>query len=235
MGLISRVSSRTYRDRSSQTRQKKWQSAKISAYPKDPKREERRRSSTHSPKRTGTTLKPQPSSKNATSERPSSPGLSVTRSPLMDLNFHGMKLTRDKVCSMVKKWQTMIQASVDVKTTDGYQLRLFAVAFTKRQERQEKKTTYAQSHQVKLIRKQMVDFITKNVAGSDIVELIKKLLPDAIATDIQKSVEGIYPVENCHISKVKVVKRPKLDLHRLAELHGDVGSKTNAKGEKVDR
>jgi len=150
-------------------------------------------------------------------------------------NFHGMSLTRDKVCSMVKKWQTMIKADVEVKTTDGYTLRLFAVAFTKKQDRQEKKTTYAQSHQVKLIRKQMVDIIKKNVDGGDIVELIKKLLPDAIAADIQKSVEGIYPVENCHVSKVKVIKRPKLDLHRLAELHGDVGSKTNAKGEKVDR
>merc|ERR1711964_211364 len=47
------------------------------------------------------------------------------------LNFHGMKLTRDKMCSMVKKWQTMISAHVDVKTNDGYSLRLFCVAFTK--------------------------------------------------------------------------------------------------------
>ncbi|KAK2098605.1 40S ribosomal protein S3-1 [Saguinus oedipus] len=35
-------------------------------------------------------------------------------------NFHGMDVTRDKMCSMVKKWQTMIEAHVDVKTTDGY-------------------------------------------------------------------------------------------------------------------
>merc|ERR1712071_742484 len=39
------------------------------------------------------------------------------------LNFHGMELTRDKVCSMVKKWQTMIKCQVDVKTTDNYHLR----------------------------------------------------------------------------------------------------------------
>merc|ERR1719221_246738 len=29
-------------------------------------------------------------------------------------NFHGMSLTRDKMCSMVKKWQTMINGNVDV-------------------------------------------------------------------------------------------------------------------------
>lgn len=151
------------------------------------------------------------------------------------LNFHGMSLTRDKMCGMVKKWQTMISANADVKTTDNYMLRVFAVAFTKRADRQNKKTTYAQSHQVKMIRKQMVDIITKNVQGGDISELVKKLLPDAIAQDITKAADGIYPIENCHISKVKVIKKPKLDLHRLAELHGDAGVKTNSKGEKVER
>ncbi|CAM9326461.1 unnamed protein product [Lampetra planeri] len=49
-------------------------------------------------------------------------------------NFHGMDLTRDKMCSMVKKWQTMIEAHVDVKTTDGYLLRTNQI----------RKTSYAQ-------------------------------------------------------------------------------------------
>jgi len=152
------------------------------------------------------------------------------------LNFHGMSLTRDKMCSMVKKWQTMISANTDVKTSDGYTLRLFCVAFTKRcGDRQQKKTTYAQSHQVKLIRKQMVDIIQKNVKDADIQELIKKLIPDSIASDITKAADSIYPIQDCHISKVKIVKKPKLDLHKLAELHGEGNVKTNAKGEKVER
>ena len=46
-------------------------------------------------------------------------------------HFHGMDLTRDKMCSVVKKWQTMIEAPVDVKTTDGYLLRLFCVVLLK--------------------------------------------------------------------------------------------------------
>merc|ERR1711912_135262 len=56
------------------------------------------------------------------------------------LNFHGMSLTRDKMCGMVKKWQTMIQCAVDAKTTDNYHLRVFVVAFTKKQSQGQLKT-----------------------------------------------------------------------------------------------
>ena len=63
-------------------------------------------------------------------------------------NFHGMDLTRDKLCSMVKKWQTLIEAHIDVKTTDSYLLRMFAIGFTKKKPYQSKKTCYAQHAQV---------------------------------------------------------------------------------------
>merc|ERR1719361_146662 len=54
-------------------------------------------------------------------------------------NFHGMDITRDKLCSLVRKWQTLIEANVDVKTTDGYLLRIFAIGFTKKRNNQVKK------------------------------------------------------------------------------------------------
>merc|ERR1712226_1307390 len=60
-------------------------------------------------------------------------------------NFHGMGLTTDKLRSMVKKWQTLIEANCDVKTTDGYTLRLFCIGFTRKQEMSTKKTAYAQA------------------------------------------------------------------------------------------
>lgn len=59
-----------------------------------------------------------------------------------------MDFTTDKMRSMVRKWQSLIEAHVDVKTADGYYLRMFCIAFTKKRQGQIKKTCYAQSSQV---------------------------------------------------------------------------------------
>lgn len=63
-------------------------------------------------------------------------------------NFHGMNLTTDKLRSMVKKWQTLIEATTDVKTTDGYLLRVFCIGYTHKDGASKKKTCYAQHTQV---------------------------------------------------------------------------------------
>ncbi len=61
-----------------------------------------------------------------------------------------MDFTTDKIRSLVRKWQTLIEAHVDVKTTDGYTLRVFCIAFTKKRQGQIKRTCYAQSAQVRI-------------------------------------------------------------------------------------
>jgi hypothetical protein len=60
-------------------------------------------------------------------------------------------------------FQTLIEANVAVKTTDGYLLRLFCIGFTKKAPNQVKKTSYAKSSQVRLIRAKMVEIIQREV------------------------------------------------------------------------
>lgn len=126
---------------------------------------------------------------------------------------------------MVKKWQTLIEANVDVKTTDGYLLRVFCIGFTLKDPMSQRKTCYAQQSQVRAIRKKMSDIIIRDVSSSDLKEVVNKLLPDSIAKDIEKMCQGIYPLHDVYIRKVKVLKKPRFDLSKLLELHGDGGGK----------
>lgn len=72
-------------------------------------------------------------------------------------------------------FQTMIEAHVDVKTTDGYLLRLFCVGFTKKRNNQIRKTSYAQHQQVRQIRKKMMEIMTREVQTNDLKEVVNKL------------------------------------------------------------
>ncbi|QHG80031.1 eS1 family ribosomal protein [Staphylococcus aureus] len=148
-------------------------------------------------------------------------------------NFHGMDLTRDKMCSMVKKWQTMIEAHVDVKTTDGYLLRLFCVGFTKKRNNQIRKTSYAQHQQVRQIRKKMMEIMTREVQTNDLKEVVNKLIPDSIGKDIEKACQSIYPLHDVFVRKVKMLKKPKFELGKLMELHGEGGSSGKAAGDET--
>jgi small subunit ribosomal protein S3Ae len=151
-------------------------------------------------------------------------------------NFHGMDMTRDKLCSLIRKWQTLIEAHVDVRTTDGYYLRIFAIAFTKKQSNQAVKSTcYAQAGQVRNIRKKMFEIMTEEAGKCDLKELVQKFIstPDSISVEIEKKCQTIFPLQNVFIRKVKVLKKPKFDLTKLMEMHGDVAEDTGAAIDKV--
>lgn len=139
-------------------------------------------------------------------------------------NFHGMDITRDKLCSLIRKWQTLIEAYVNVRTTDGYFLRIFAIAFTKKQSNQAVKSTcYAQAGQVRNIRKKMFEILTEEASKCDLKELVQKFIsmPESIPLEIEKRCQSIFPLQNVFIRKVKVLKKPKFDLMKLMEMHGD--------------
>jgi len=139
-------------------------------------------------------------------------------------NFHGMDMTRDKLASLIKKWQSLIEGNVDVKTTDGYTLRMFCIAFTTKMPNQIAKMCYANSAQVRQVRKKMVEIMRDDASKCDLKELVLKLIPEYMGTEIEKACAGIYPLQNVFIRKVKVLKKPKFDLVKLMELHGDAGA-----------
>ncbi|KIY97642.1 small subunit ribosomal protein S3Ae [Monoraphidium neglectum] len=123
--------------------------------------------------------------------------------------FWGMDYTTDKLRAMVRKWQSLIEAHVDVKTTDGYTLRMFAIAFTKKRPGQIKRTAYAKSAQTRTIRRKMMEIMAREASSSDLKDL------------------------NVAVRKVKVLKAPKFDLTKLMEVHGDYSAEEV--GARVER
>jgi len=143
-------------------------------------------------------------------------------------NFHGMDFTTDKLKSLVRRWQTLIEAHVDVNTTDGYRLRMFCIAFTKKRPNSSRKTAYAQSGQIRQIRKKMFEIMTREAQSSDLKDLVVKLIPEVIGKQIEKDCQSIYPLQNVFIRKVKVLKTPKADAGKLMEIHGEAAAATAA-------
>ena len=159
-------------------------------------------------------------------------------------NFYGLEVTRDHLCSLIRKWHTLIETFVDCKTSDGFLMRFFVVAFTsmykqmnhpKKFTLQKKATCYANRSQVRQMRAIMTKIITKECKSSTMKELVNKVLGNQITDEIAAKCKNIFPLENVTIRKVKSIKRPKVDMNQLGEMHENAkelaGNKVNKKEE----
>jgi len=136
------------------------------------------------------------------------------------LDFHGMELTRDKTCSLLKKWVTLVEARTDIKTTDGFVFRVFALALTRKQNGQCKKTAYAKTSQVKRIRQKMIDIMINELGNRSTRDFVGRLIVDKCGEHFKKELTFIFPVEDPVIRKVKLIKRPgQENLRRITDLH----------------
>lgn len=150
-------------------------------------------------------------------------------------NFHGMDMTRDKLCSYLRKWHTLIDIQAEIKTTDGYILRLFIVAFTNKVAGQIRKCSYAQHAQVKLIRKKIIETVNSLTKDCSLSDIVNKLTKDDLTEESKKACQFIYPLSNVIIKKVKTLKKPKFDVAKLNELYKEAppqAAKTGGEGKK---
>jgi len=150
--------------------------------------------------------------------------------------FHGMDMTRDKLCHNIRKWQNLIESHVDVKTADGFFLRVFVIGFTNKAQHQLRKTAYAHISQIKAIRKKMNEVVIKEIQPCNITEIIKKFIAESISNGIEEACRFIYPLTNVSIRKVKVIKKAKMDAQKLQELSSGLitGVPVAAPGTTID-
>lgn len=142
-----------------------------------------------------------------------------TRGKTCYTSFAGFRFTRDKLASLVKKWQTLVDCAVETKTADGYTLRMFCIGFTKRRTLQVKKTSYAQKEQVRKLVGKMKQKMTSVAQSRNTTELIDALVQNLIGKEVEKSSQLIYPLQNVFVYKVKVLKYPQIDSTKIQALH----------------
>merc|ERR1719201_415114 len=100
----------------------------------------------------------------------------------------------------------------------------FALHSPKKRQEQVKNNCYAQTAQIRKIRVKMVEIMTAEAGKVQLRELVKKLIPNSIGKDIAKQCQGIFPLKDALIRKVKILKKPKFDITKLMELHADSGN-----------
>ena len=68
--------------------------------------------------------------------------------------------------------------------------------------------------------------------------LTTRRIPEVIGKEIEKSCQGIYPLQNVFVRKVKVLRTPKFDVTKLMEMHAggveDVGAKVERTEDKAE-
>ena len=132
-------------------------------------------------------------------------------------SFGGLDCTREKIMSSLKKRQTLIEVFTDVKTSDGYILRVAVVLLTRAFAGQKKKNCYAKSSEVRRIRKLASKIMTDHAAKSDVTKFATEILADNLSETLINQCSKIYPLKVALVTKVKVMKKSKVDVGKLVE------------------
>merc|ERR1712087_1095598 len=104
--------------------------------------------------------------------------------------WHGMSITRDKRCSLIRKWHSMITAFC-----------------------------YAKTAQMRTIRARMCEIMRNHGSTTDLKGVVQKLTKSQIGTDIRKACQLTFPLKVCLIEKVKVIRKPKKDVAKIMQIH----------------
>merc|ERR1719335_820921 len=65
----------------------------------------------------------------------------------------------------------------------------------------------------------MIEIMVNEASKVALRDLVKKFIPESIGKEIDKQCQGIFPLKDVCINKVKVLKKPKFDITKLMELH----------------
>lgn len=137
-------------------------------------------------------------------------------------SFYGINMIKEKLYNYLRKRMTLIDVVADIKTQDGYILRVLITTFTARKPNQLKTNTYAKHSQTRAIRKAFVKYVARRAASNTVGEFAQNVINDDISQKLLDKGKKIYPLSHVMVRKVKVLKKSKIDVNKLV-------TETNAK------
>jgi len=150
-------------------------------------------------------------------------------------SFYGINMIREKLYNFLRKKMSLIDVVADVRTQDGYILRVLSTTFTHRKQGQVKTNTYAKHSQIRAIRKAFIKIISRVAASSNIADFSSNVLNDTLSGKLLEKGKKIFPLSNVLVRKVKVLKKSKIDVNKLVSdtnVKKDEGT-VGKKGENV--
>ena len=133
--------------------------------------------------------------------------------------FAGMRMAKDKVDSILRKYRTLVQAQVDVKTSDGFILRLFSMCYSKKLANKHSNHAYATQAQCRAIRDAMIKCMSDATEANTIEQISKDIVDEKIENSIVDACRTIFQVEGVYVTKIKVIKAPALTAEQIKTLH----------------
>jgi small subunit ribosomal protein S3Ae len=111
----------------------------------------------------------------------------------------GHELTTDYIRSIVKRQTSRIDANVEVKTKDGYVIRVKPTCFTIKR---------ARSSQIKAIRELMIEIVKRRAAETDFENFMQEAILGRLSAAIYRQAKFIYPLRRVEIRKTQVEVMP---------------------------
>jgi len=76
-------------------------------------------------------------------------------------------------------------------------------------------------HKLNKLEKKIFEIVKRESGDSDLKGLFRKLILETISARIETETQGIYPLHNVYIHKLKVLNKPAFDRFKLAEVHAE--------------
>ncbi|MEM4481567.1 MAG: 30S ribosomal protein S3ae [Desulfurococcaceae archaeon] len=116
--------------------------------------------------------------------------------------FKGHELARDYVRSLIRRKSSKIQGIYDVKTKDGYYIRVTVIILT---------SYKCKTSQKQAIRRAAMELVTQKASELSFDEFAQDVLRGNLSNEIAERTRKIYPVRRVEIYKTKLQMIPTPD------------------------